>query len=372
MSEYQYYEFQAIDQPLDADARAEIESLSSRVYLTASSASFVYNYSDFPANPQQVLAEHFDMMLYIANWGTKQLMFRLPKTAIDADAWQPYLYDYEISLETVGDYYILNIKYDDDLGGGWVEGQGWLPPMISLRDELLQGDLRVLYLAWINAAADQYHILGDDEDLPEPPVPPGLGQLNAAHRTFMDFFEIDPDLVTAATQNSKPKSDIRSNLAQYLDQLPAEEMREYLKRLLAGEHYVGISLRKRLQELASTPTLADYAPSARGIRVLMEQAKEVEQQRITEEKRQAEAKRRKRAQKTAAQEEQLWRRVSQLVADKRTKAYEEAVNILKDLRDLAQVESRLDGFRERVKSIREQNPTLRGLHRRMEAAGLFD
>ena len=70
MSEYQYYEFQALDRPLPHEAQAEIQSLSSRVQLIATSASFVFNYSNFPGDPYRVLAKYFDAMLYITNWVT--------------------------------------------------------------------------------------------------------------------------------------------------------------------------------------------------------------------------------------------------------------------------------------------------------------
>ena len=92
MSEYQYYEFQALDYPLTREAQAEIESLSSRVQLTATSASFVYNYSNFPGSTYSVLAKYFDAMLYITNWGTRQLMFRFPANTIPADVICAYQY----------------------------------------------------------------------------------------------------------------------------------------------------------------------------------------------------------------------------------------------------------------------------------------
>ena len=92
MSEYQYYEFQALDRPLTREAQAEMRSLSSRVALTATSASFVYNYGDFRGNPYDVLAQHFDAMLYITNWGTHLLMFRFPANAIPKNVMSDYQY----------------------------------------------------------------------------------------------------------------------------------------------------------------------------------------------------------------------------------------------------------------------------------------
>ena len=71
MSEYQYYEFQAIDRPLHESEQAEISRLSRRVALTPRQAVFTYSYGDFPSNPITVLTKYFDAMLYLANWGTK-------------------------------------------------------------------------------------------------------------------------------------------------------------------------------------------------------------------------------------------------------------------------------------------------------------
>ncbi len=42
MSEYQYYEFQAIDRPLTEEQQAYMRSLSSRVELTPTQAVFTY------------------------------------------------------------------------------------------------------------------------------------------------------------------------------------------------------------------------------------------------------------------------------------------------------------------------------------------
>jgi hypothetical protein len=47
-----------------------------------------------PANAEKLFAQHFDAMLYVTNWGTRQLMFRLPKSVIDVETLTPYcVYD---------------------------------------------------------------------------------------------------------------------------------------------------------------------------------------------------------------------------------------------------------------------------------------
>jgi hypothetical protein len=47
--------------------------------LTPTQAVFTYQFGDFHGRPEKVLEQYFDAMLYLANWGTKRLMFRFPK-----------------------------------------------------------------------------------------------------------------------------------------------------------------------------------------------------------------------------------------------------------------------------------------------------
>ncbi len=102
MSEYQYYEFQALDRPLTREEQADISQLSSRVALSPTQAIFTYQFGDFRGDPKKVLAQYFDAMLYLANWGTKQLMFRFPKALIDLKQMQPYCVEDIISFTTTG------------------------------------------------------------------------------------------------------------------------------------------------------------------------------------------------------------------------------------------------------------------------------
>jgi hypothetical protein len=59
-----------------------------------------------------------------------------------------------------------------------------------------------------------------------------------------------------------------------------------------------------------------------------------------------------------------------LIEQKRANTYDEAVNTLKDLRDLATHRQRLTEFQDRLTAIRSQYPTLRGLQNRLKEAGL--
>ncbi|MCB0583630.1 MAG: hypothetical protein KDD10_30400 [Phaeodactylibacter sp.] len=73
-----------------------------------------------------MLEKYFDAMLYFSNWGTKRLMFRLPAGLVNSGEVARYCREDEyeersIRLEHRGGYYLLDIKFNDEEGGGWME-----------------------------------------------------------------------------------------------------------------------------------------------------------------------------------------------------------------------------------------------------------
>ena len=258
MSEYQYYEFQALDEPLSAKAQAEMKELSSRVQLTATSASFVYNYGDFRGSPEKVLEKYFDMMLYMTNWGTRQLMFRFPKDAIPDAVKKAYQFEYYMTWTSSPNYVVLNILVDFEEGSGWVNGEGILPGIVTLRNDILMGDYRALYLAWLQIVYLEYVILEDkgEENLLEPPVPPNLKDLSTPLRNLIDFFELDQKLIQIGASPSIFGESLQGDLKDYITQLSETEKNEFLERLLNNESHLTIALTNRLRELAGTKKVA--------------------------------------------------------------------------------------------------------------------
>ena len=82
MSEYQYYEFLALDRPLTAGQRAELRSISSRAEITANEFISEYEWGELAGDPREMMERYFDAFMYWANFGTRQLMFRLPREAL--------------------------------------------------------------------------------------------------------------------------------------------------------------------------------------------------------------------------------------------------------------------------------------------------
>lgn len=196
MSEYQYYEFLAIDRPLDDDEQDEVRSLSTRATITATSFVNEYHWGDFKGDPNRLMERYYDAHLYVANWGTRRVMFRLPCELLDLHVVEEYCVDDQVSGWVAGDFIVLDFTSDDDAGDFDFDydTSALLSAVVGVRAELAAGDLRPLYLAWLAA----YGSCERDEDVSdhlEPPVPPGLGTLTAAQRALADFLRLDGDRV---------------------------------------------------------------------------------------------------------------------------------------------------------------------------------
>jgi hypothetical protein len=393
MSEYQYYEFSALDRPLTLEAQKQLKSVSSRVQLTPSSAIFVYNYTGLPADPHDLLAEYFDAMLYLTNWGTRQLMLRLPAQAISQDVRKQYSYPYALEWSSVGQYIILDIQSNPEEGGGeWVEGEGILSGLVQIRDDILRGDLRALYLAWLNAAHQDLNPQDntsdselDDEDfennnldskeagnLVEPPVPPNLQMLSPSLQNFITFFDLDQDLVTAAAQFSPTTTQSPADdLSAHIESLPQTEKDHFLMRLLQGEAHLDIALTNRLRQFIQPSDKDIHNPKGRTISELSGIAQKINQLRLEQERHKREIEKAKHLKTIAQKEGQLWTEVLHLIGEKKTNAYDQAIAILKDLRNLAEYEKRLSEFQAKMSGIQAQYPRLTALLRRLDEARLI-
>ena len=372
MSEYQYYEFQAIDRPLTQEERAAISQLSSRVKPTATSASFTYSYGNFRGDPKQVLARYFDIMYYIANWGTQQLMFRFPTSLINREAIELYCIDDYISLSFAGDWAILDWEFSQEEGfNDWIEGEGILSELIGLRQEILQQDYRGLYLAWLKAIDLSEGYIDIDKTQLEPPLPPGLGQLSAAQKAFTEIFELDEHLLNVACASSGKLTTISEQTwQQAITQLSASEREDFLLRLAKGEHNLSAKFQQKLSQLIPNSPASNQP--RRRIQELLEAAAEEEKKAEKRRQQEAEAKRIEELQTLAKREAQVWQQVESLIQKAQSKSYDEAVKLLVKLRDLAEYQNRLPVFQERLNRIYEQYSNRSGLKRRLQEVGLTD
>jgi len=383
MSEYQYYEFQAIDRPLTAREMDELRSYSSRARITATSFVNEYSWGNFKGTEDAWMEKYFDAFLYLANWGTHIVKLRLPARLLDLETASEYCGE-SASVRAKNGNIILTFGSEDEEGGGWVdedEAEGELSSFISVRSELARGDLRALYLGWLLCA--QNGELEDDEI--EPAVPAGLGQLSASLNGFAEFLRIDTDLIDAAAAASPPLIETEpgpGKVRAWLAKLPVTDKDDVLTRLMMGnDAALGSELVQRMRRgRESAGDQGGAAAERRTVAALLrasEQAAE-ERKRIAAEKAGREKAERERAaararathlEQLAGKEPALWKKVDSLIATKQPKSYEQAMELLADLRDLAARKDEL-GFRRHVESLRIAHGRKPTLIARLDKAGL--
>jgi hypothetical protein len=370
MSEYQYYEWQTIDRPLTAREQEEVHRLSSHMdTVTSTQAIVTYSWGDFKHDPKQVLLKYFDAFLYDSNFGVRELMFRVPKKLVDVDLFEPYLIEDHIMLEEHNAWFVFHIEINDDEDFfEWIESENILGQLTPLREQLLQGDTRMLYLAWLKVVSMDRE---EWDDEPEPAVPAGLKQLSASLQAFAEFFEIDPHLISAAAESSK-KADANPeiDLEAAISKLSRNESDTHLLQIARGEPGAVLSLKKRLMELGEQKSPA-HSQSTRIVGELFGRAKKIESDAKRKVREEAERKRILHLEELAGNEEVHWQYMEKLLQQKRGSTYDEATKLLVDLRDMAVYKRREKQFAERFNTIREKYGKSAALLERFRRAGLM-
>ena len=125
-----------------------LRSISTRAVITSTSFTNHYEWGDLKADPLKLLAEYFDAFVYVTNWGTRELCFRLPQELVDSETAQGDVPEQNRERTDSGKFVIVafesQVEVDD-----WDDGDSWMGSLISLRSDLLRGDLRCLYLGWL-------------------------------------------------------------------------------------------------------------------------------------------------------------------------------------------------------------------------------
>lgn len=203
MSEYQYYEFTAIDRPLTKGEQSELRSCSSRARITSTQFVNEYHWGDLKGNPVEWMKKYFDASHYTSNFGSRAIHLRLPLSLLDAESVRPYEMKSFLEVRTTSEHVILSFHSDEESGyhdDDDENGGGILSSILPVRDELARGDFRLLYLGWLLAVG-----CGEVNDKTlEPPIPPGLAELSGAQQSLADFLHIDSNLIPAAARTSGP------------------------------------------------------------------------------------------------------------------------------------------------------------------------
>ena len=383
MSEYQYYEFQAVDRPLTPEQQREVRAVSSRARITPTRWANVYNYGDFRGDPLEFMERYYDAHLYLANWGTREVTLRVHRQLLDPALAARYCPGHAASAEVRGEWVILSFRSEREEDTWTTDGSGRLSAILPLREEIARGDLRALYLGWLLWAQyialdeDEPYEDGRDEDEPdedgpeppaEPPVPPGLGKPSAALKAFASFLRIDRDLIRTAAERSPALEEEPGEEAfgPWVAALPEDEKTALLLRALNDEALpvrAELLRRFRLSRRGAPPASSDAPRTVPQLLAAAERRTEArlraEAERAAREKARREREEAERREKyldeLAGREEETWKRAEALVSLKQAQAYDEAVALLRDLRDLAARGGRASEAEARIRALRAEH-----------------
>jgi hypothetical protein len=350
VSEYQCYEFLALDRRLTAQEMAELRSISTRAEITSTRFWNEYQWGDLKADPSDLLARYFDVHLYFANWGTRRLMFRLPLIAVDLDALGAYAPGGPVTLTTTGEHAVLDLWSEvDEPEDDWFEAGHLAASLTPLRAELLRGDRRVAYLAWLLAVQ-----AGEvDAGASEPPVPRGLATGSAPLTALAEFLRLDQDLLAVAAANKEDR-DEPGHFRAWVKSLPMQERERWLLRaadnpdLRLGSELLGEFRRAHPPVTSGRRTVARLQARAEELRAARRRAAA---ERAAQARAAAAAARSKRLAALARRGEAAWRELEQLVE---ARTYEEAVRLAMDLRAAAAQAGKPDEFDRRIAEVKQR------------------
>ena len=373
MSEYQYYAFQAIDRPLNAEEMKRLRGISSRAEITPMSFINEYNWGDLKAHPQDLMRDFFDVHVYLTNWGQGMLMLRLPREALDEKAVNAFAVDGYFDAEALSEFWLLTWSLgeaEDDERFEEEEGGGWMARLAPLREEILRGDLRSLYIGWLQAVTAE-----DMTSKREPLALDGLHNLTPAQQALAEFLAVDPDLLAAAGIGREAREVVdTAALDTWLDRLPPEEVRGYLRQMLAGQ---GAQAERKLKRSFAEWRAEATPGSCRTVGDLRHLAKEARKARLARKaeersKAEAEAKRTREAilKIYACDFAGAWKRVHEEDGRGCASAYDKVCRQLIDLRDAYDLHGDPEIFHLEFQRFMTEHGRRKALVTRLSKAGL--
>jgi len=382
MSEYQYYEFLAIDRPLTSEEMAALRSLSTRAHITPVSFSNEYNWGDFKGDPEKLMEQYFDAHVYVANWMTAIFMLRLPIEALARETAKVMAVPYILDFKTTQTHWIITWSLEESENYdrfGIEDGRGWMAQLAPVRDELLRGDIRSLYIGWLAAVTGE---MMDDDEM-EPLSVKGLGSLTAAQQALGEFLEVDHDLLSGAGMGSTASQDdrpLQQEIDEWIDGFPRDVATEILKQLLAGKgQQAERTLKNRFaawqRSLQSNRTdaprrtvgeLRKNANAAKNIR--LEQRKRDRKRREIRHHKEREV----YLKNLSKDFPKAWKAVQQTIERGSGLAYDEACRTLVDLYEAYSLQANRKIFQQELRKFMAGHMRRKALIQRLEKAGIWN
>lgn len=388
MSEYQYVEFQAVDRPLNDKQLEFAQRQSSRAEVSRRSLTCEYHYRSFNGNVDGLLRQGFDVFLSYANFGPREIRLRLPEgLPFDKRVWSNFVDSERLTWSKdargKGGILALNPFHESgDLEPVWDFPQ-YVDAAIQVRERLMAGDLRALYLLWLCAADDDN---SDPDETIEPAVPHGMAELPGRSENLLTFFGLDILMLRAAAEGID-RAPVRVSQDQTLEDwarsLSAERAKSLLTRFLVEDSQ--IIKAEAMEEIrnSQSPIAWPTTDKKRTFNQLLEVCKVLRSKETAIRQRQAEAKAQRDAAKAEkerqarmvemAKSPKEWLAKAEKLADARgTDNYKAAAEILADLREAVGGEEGDKIARRHAAHLAKKYPTLSQLKSSLRKRGLLD
>ncbi|WP_132980209.1 hypothetical protein [Pigmentiphaga sp. D-2] len=379
MSEYQYYEFAAIDKPLTRTEMVELRAVSTRAVITPSGFTNHYEWGDLKADPADWMRRYFDAFVYSANWCSCHLSLRVPKAVFRKTELEPFAHPFVLSIEATETHWIIGWaleESEDDDRFAQDDGSGWMRRLIPLRDELMRGDLRPLYLGWLAVGEELL------DDMLEPDVPSGLTDLSPAQKALAEFLEIDQDLLEAASMNSAAATSSHDEtlpISTWLDTWQTMQMQDVLKTIALGR---GQEAERQVKSRYAAWLKAQRSASLGAARRQVAELRELAQSAAaTRQAREAQAHEKREAERRQKREAELrwimdspdkyWKAASEQASRGSASGYEKTVSLLKVLAEGYALVASSDAFDRQLRRFLVPHAKRAALLRRLAEAGLW-
>ncbi len=376
MSEYQYVGFRAADRPVSAENLEYMKAQSSRAEITVWSFDNKYHYGDFHGNAEEMLRRGYDIHLHYANFGIRKLLLRLPEGLPDSETARPYFSKDTLRLieDKKGRGAVLQVNPYHEPGDldELYDADKLIDGLVPLLAEILDGDLRPLYLAHLAMCCDGEHV---PEKTSEAAVPAGLNELTDAQNALAGLYDLGDDLIAAAAMTSPPipnKHDANSQVVNWLRDQPQMSKDNWITELVTDpSSNVRGDVLSAFRKSCPTPAWPT-AKSNRTIAELLNAAESIREENARRDAVKTARARAKRLADMAKDPERYLRETKELVKQRSQRAYEKTAELLAELREALVGTSRAGLAEQHAQTLRGENSTLNRLVKELRNAGLLE
>jgi len=388
VSEYQYVVFRAVDGPLNDKQLEFAQRQSTRAEVSRWSLSVEYHYSSFRGDVDGLLRRGYDVYLQYTNYGNREIKLRLPHgMPVTKSVWSKYVDGEQLHWkgDAKGRGGVLSLQpfhEAGDLDEVW-ETEQYLDAAVRVRERLMSGDLRALYLLWLCAADDDDN---DPEEMIEPPVPHGIAESASYSGELLSFFGLDPLLLVAAGSGvaAAPNGESENQpVAQWVESLDNQRAKDVLHQMLVGDT---AGEKARLLAEIRDSQIPDGWPTSdkqRSLGELLQRTAALRAEEDAKQARKAQAKAKREAAKAEREradrmremlkDPDKWLREAERLVDARgTHNYKAAAEILHDLREAVGGEEGDKITRRHAAHLAKKHPTLNHLKSSLRKRGLLE